>query len=280
MKNIVVLYHGECWDGFGGAYAAWKKFGNKADYFGLKHGEELPRGLKNKEIYLIDFSFKEPLMKKIVRENKRVIALDHHVSAEKTTKMAHEHVYALNHSGAVIAWNYFHPKKCVPTLLRHIEDIDLWKLKLPQTRELMSFMELAEYDFKIWDKIVRDLENPKRKKNYVAKGALLQFYEKKLVDRLVQKAALVKFAGYKTLSVNSPILQSEIGAALVKLKPPIGIVWSEKEGGVRVSLRSDGKADVSKIAAKYGGGGHKAAAGFSVESLKNVPWEAIRNPKF
>jgi len=190
--------------------------------------------------------------------------------------MAHEYVYALDHSGAAIAWKYFHPKKKLPELLRHIEDIDLWKFKLPDTRELLSFLQLADYDFKIWDKIARDIQNPKRKKGYLAKGGLILFYERKLVDRLVLKATPVKFAGYKTLAVNSPILQSEIGNALTKKMPPIGIVWSEKEGGIRVSLRSNGKADVSKIAVKYGGGGHKAAAGFSFPAGGKFPWTHIK----
>lgn len=276
MKKIIVIYHGECWDGFGGAYAAWKKFGNEAEYFGMKHNDPLPKGLRGKEVYIVDFSFNEPIMKKILKENKKVFALDHHISAEKTTKMAHEYVYALNHSGAVLAWSHFFPKRKVPALLQHIEDTDIWKFTVPNTREIMSFMELADYDFKIWDKIARDLENPKKKKEYIAKGALLLFYAKKIIDRLVLKAAPVKFAGYKTLAVNSPILQSEIGHALTKKLPPIGIVWSEKEGGIRVSLRSNGKVDVSKIAVKYGGGGHKAAAGFSLPVDKKFPWKRLK----
>ena len=30
LKNIVVIYHADCRDGFGAAYAAWKKFGDRA----------------------------------------------------------------------------------------------------------------------------------------------------------------------------------------------------------------------------------------------------------
>ena len=32
LKSIVVIYHGRCRDGFAAAYAAWKKFGDKASY--------------------------------------------------------------------------------------------------------------------------------------------------------------------------------------------------------------------------------------------------------
>jgi phosphoesterase RecJ-like protein len=33
-----------------------------------------------------------------------------------------------------------------------------------------------------------------------------------------------------------------------------------------VSLRSDGSVDVARISARYGGGGHASAAGFSIET--------------
>ncbi len=278
MKKFVVLFHGECWDGFGGGYAAWKKFGNKAEYYPLKHGGDLPKDLKGRQIYLIDFSFQESAMKKLVEDN-YVVALDHHVSAEKTVKMADEWVYALKNSGAVIAWNYFHPHKPVPKLLRHIQDVDLWNWKLPRTAELMAYMGLVEYDFKIWDKIARDWENPKKLKFYIDRGQYILKYENQMVGRLLEAAEVAKFENYKTLVVNSPVLHSEVGNRLTEMLPPIAIVWSEKNGIRRVSLRSNGKVDVAKLAEKYGGGGHKAAAGFSVSLKKPVPWKIIK-PSF
>ena len=277
MKKIVVLFHGECWDGFGGGYAAWKAFGNKAEYYSLKHGGDLPKGLKGRQIYLIDFSFKESVMQKLVKDN-YVVALDHHISAEKTTKMADEWVYELHHSGAQIAWKYFHPKEPVPQLIRHIEDVDIWKWSLPHTAELMAYMGLVAYDFKTWDKIAKDWQNPKKQRNYIEHGKYLLKYEKQMVARLLENAEVVKFEGHKTLIVNSPVLHSEVGNKLTKKLPPIAIVWSEKNGINRVSLRSNGKADVAKIAEKYGGGGHKSAAGFALP-IGPKPWKIIK-PSF
>ena len=66
--------------------------------------------------------------------------------------------------------------------------------------------------------------------------------------------------------VNSPFYVSEIGHSIVKHGMPVAIIWSRREGKVVVSLRSDGMAvDVAKLAERYGGGGHPAAAGFSVK---------------
>ncbi|MCX7843557.1 MAG: bifunctional oligoribonuclease/PAP phosphatase NrnA [Clostridia bacterium] len=52
------------------------------------------------------------------------------------------------------------------------------------------------------------------------------------------------------------------------------LLRSKDSGEVKINLRSNGHADVSKIAAKHGGGGHKKAAGFTVsgdaEDLKKM----------
>ncbi|MBT9170436.1 MAG: Bifunctional oligoribonuclease and PAP phosphatase NrnA [Actinobacteria bacterium] len=42
----------------------------------------------------------------------------------------------------------------------------------------------------------------------------------------------------------------------------VAAVFKEYEKGYRVSLRSTGDQDVSKIALSFGGGGHPMAAGF------------------
>jgi uncharacterized protein len=57
LKDIVVVYHAECTDGFGAAYAAWKKFGDTASYIPLKTQVEITIDFTNKEVYVVDYSF-------------------------------------------------------------------------------------------------------------------------------------------------------------------------------------------------------------------------------
>ncbi len=45
----------------------------------------------------------------------------------------------------------------------------------------------------------------------------------------------------------------------------VGIYIRSRGNGFKVSLRSNGKVDVSKIAAEFGGGGHERASGFSLD---------------
>lgn len=281
MRSIVVLYHGDCRDGFSGAWVAWKKFGEKADYFGLKYGADnkvdLPKGLKNKTIYLIDFGLKGGnQMEQLVKNNKKVIVLDHHHDAEKYAKMAHSYVLDNNRSGATITWSYFYPKKLVPVLLKYVEDLDIWRHRLPHTFEASAYVDLFDFDFLVWNKLVQDFEGLKTRSKTFEKGAtLLEYENKKLQDLVKKNAELVEFENYKVLAVNSPNWVSKIGNLLCKKRPPLGIVWSKKGNLISVSLRSEkGKFDVSKIARKFGGGGHKAAAGFSIKSFKDLPWKS------
>ena len=114
MKSIVILYHKNCFDGFGAAYAAWKKFKNKADYIGVEHQAPPPKNLKNKEVYMVDFSYPLEQMKQISKQAILTV-IDHHISAEASAKCGQNYLYDLNHSGAVLSWQYFHAKKSIST---------------------------------------------------------------------------------------------------------------------------------------------------------------------
>lgn len=53
----------------------------------------------------------------------------------------------------------------------------------------------------------------------------------------------------------------------------VGILFNERENGtIKVSMRSKGDVDLSRIALEFGGGGHKNAAGFELkkEEAKNI----------
>ncbi len=277
MKNIVIIYHGNCQDGFGGAWAAWKKFGDKAEYLPVKPGAMPEAVIENKEVYFIDTTPKIEEIKKLIDKNKRVTVIDHHITGEEAAKLTVEPSFAIKNSGCVLAWKYFHPQKPVPKLLEYLEDNDLWRFKIPKSKEVFSFMCSVEFTFKIRSSIAAILEKPKGRREIIEKGAALLKYEQKLVNEITTKdAEQAEFKGYKILIINSPFFQSNIGHVLSKIQPPMGLIWHETDGKIKVSLRSDGTVDVSKIAAQFGGGGHKAAAGFSFSADDPKPWKLIR----
>ncbi|MEK7138584.1 MAG: DHHA1 domain-containing protein [Patescibacteria group bacterium] len=274
-KDIVVLYHNDCTDGFGAAWAAWKKFGSKADYIGIEPGTKPIDGLKNKEVYMVDLIYPSQYLGKLIKDNKKVIAIDHHVSNQEAFSLVSDGIFDLDYSGAVLSWNYFHPGKTVPKFFKYIEDMDLWRFKLTKTKEFISYIDMINFDFLEWDKIYKGTETASKLKEYIKIGSLLLKYQDKIIERIISNhAQLVNFCGHKVYAVNSPVFNSQIGNELCKKLPPVGIVWVQYGGGgVGVSLRSDGTVDVSKLAARFGGGGHKKAAGFHLKDCNNLPWK-------
>ncbi|MBI3046549.1 MAG: hypothetical protein HYY86_03390 [Candidatus Harrisonbacteria bacterium] len=277
MKKIIILYHANCSDGFGGAWAAWKKFGNQAEYIPVYHQVPPPEGLKNKKLYLIDFTYPPKPLKKIIKNNKRVTAIDHHVTREKEVKLTENYSYAVKNSGSVLAWKYFHPDKPIPKILKFVEDMDLWRFKVAHTKEIFAYLNLFDFDFRLWNKLAAEIENPAKRKAAIEKGKIVLRYEDKLVNKLVENnAELVEFESYKTYAVNAAFLDSQIGNRISeKILPPIGIIWKRTKGQISVSLRSDGTVDVAKLAEKYGGGGHKAASGFKIPADHKLPWRYL-----
>lgn len=268
-KKILVLYHADCADGFGAAYAAWKKFGQEAEYLPVLYKTD-PPPVSDKKVYILDFSYPEEVFEKISREADGLVVIEHHITSEGKLNSANEAVFDTKHSASFLAWKYFHPDKEVPLLLKYIEDKDLWKFILPESREVTRWITTLPIDFEVWDKAVNDFENESLRSNFVKEGKNILEQVTRVINDLISRAKTVNFEGYKSLIIETAVFHSEVGNALVNKMPPIGIVWSEKNGRISVSLRSDGTVDVSKLAQKYGGGGHKAAAGFVLNSRKDL----------
>lgn len=280
-KEILVLYHGGCNDGFGGAWAAWKKFGDKAEYIAMHRNDsfKMPIG---KEIYFIDYLFPEEIIREYIAKNKRVTAIDHHVTMKAAAALTQNPSFSLKNSGSVLAWKYFHPGKSVPLLLRYIEDRDLWKFKLPKSKEILAgtnFSEENTYTFKGFDRLVKDFEKPEFRKKCIEDGKIVKSVFNGINRSIEAFAEEVTLDGQRCYAVNSPhMFASEVGnmLAIKSKKIGIAIVWHFIDGAIRVSLRSRKNYDVSKIAEKFGGGGHKNAAGFIVRDIKDIPWKAVK----
>ena len=275
MSKILVFYHKNCYDGFGAALCFWKKFKDKAEYIALEYNKPFPKKLKelkDKKVYFLDFSYDEKLMKKIASSAKELIIIDHHLSTKPFINKFN-HLFSLNHSGVVLSWKYLYPKKPIPKLLLFIEDNDLWRFKYKLSKKIIAALSLYDFEFKVYDKLLKEVEDKAKRKKYLKEGEIILSFQEKIIKRLLKSAQNVNFENHKVLAVNSPVFHSEIGNEIVKQGYSFGIIYSFKEGFVRVSLRSKKNVDISKIAEKYGGGGHKNAAGFCLNIKPNSPWK-------
>ena len=277
LKDIVVIYHDQCRDGFGAAYAAWKKFGDTASYIPRKTQDPVPDGLTDKELYIVDYSFSLEDLSQLREVNRSVVVIDHHKTAEEAVRSFPENVFDLEHSGAVLTWQYFFPDIEVPKLLLYIEDGDLWKMKMDHYREFSAALGEYNQDFETWDQLVKNLEDRDHFSKFISIGGTIAGFEDKLVKNLMRFKERAIFEGHEVYVINaSRIYRSILGNHLAALnesegKPAMGITYYRYDGMVHCSLRSNGDFDVRVIAEKYGGGGHKNAASLRVASWSELP---------
>jgi len=162
-----------------------------------------------------------------------------------------------------------------------VEDMDIGRFTYPNRDEFYAYFDLFDFDFHVWDKLVRGFQFNNTRKQMLKSGLLLVRYLNKVLDaHIANGVPLVRFEGHDVLADNAMgTFRSEIGNKLARIQPPFAIVWWQNDdGSVKVSMRGsrNGIVDLSKIAKKYGGGGHKGAASFRLKSLKDIPWKSIK----
>lgn len=266
----LVIYHANCTDGFGAAYAAWKLLGDRASYFAAKYGEA-PPDVKDKCVVVLDFSYDNATTKRMIADAKSFLVIDHHKSAMVELHDVSCTHFDMNHSGAMLSWKFFHPGKDAPRMIKHIEDRDLWKWEIPYSKEFAAAFDMVPFDFEEFDKYLDDSAVDDAQE----RGAYILAYSKTVISKIAKNAHARKLNGKDVLVVNSPHWMSEIGNAL-STRCDFAVIWyyDHSTRQVKVSLRAHhDDADVSEVAKKYGGGGHRKAAGFALPPDVNI--EAI-----
>ena len=268
-KNILVLYHADCMDGYAAAWAAWKVFSNQALYQAVRHHTPLPHFTDGMEIYIVDFCYPIDELVSAAQRASKIVVLDHHISAQKDFEAYQKNSvipdnleikFVQNHSGCMIVWQYFQGNIEPPMLLQHIEDHDLWRHLLPKTEAICKALYLRlPVHFSAFEKI--------KLPALQQEGALLVKQQQLNVSRLLKARHNVRLNNIKGLAVNAPgMFSSDLGHELANKSGSFGLTYfyHGKRKCYECGLRSIGDFDVSELARMYGGGGHKNAAGFSV----------------
>lgn len=266
----LIIYHGRrCPDGFGAALAAWRFYGDKAQYLGLDHGDvagidDLPP-VASRAVYILDFSFSAEILSAIDASAAKLVMLDHHKSAaEKLTGFACRcgvvH-FDMSKSGARLAWEFFHPQEPVPALIQYVEDRDIWKWEFAESAGFLSALDMEPQDFARWHEIARF--SPEQLAQFTARGAAMDEKFRKMAADIAEGAQPVVFNGITGLMVNAPgMFHSLVGDMLSAKSGTFALMWSANEKGVKAGLRSQRNFDCIPLAESMGGGGHAQACGF------------------
>lgn len=272
-ERPLVLYHANCNDGFCAAWAAWRKFGSDADYLPVQYGQE-PPDVTGRLVFILDFSYKRPVLLKMASKAAGIVVLDHHKTAMTDLVGGYELSdgprllangltvrFDMNKSGGRLAWENFHPNQPPPWLVDYTEDRDLWRWKLEESREVNACLASWPRTFEEWDKLAFDTTAVA---HFAEQGSAILRYQSQLIDSICVSASEIDLDGYRILAANTSCLFSEVAGKLAVGRPFGAAYFFRNDGKLQWSLRSsDDGIDVSEIAKKHGGGGHVRAAGFT-----------------
>lgn len=274
MKPLVI-YHGNCADGFSAAWCFWRKFKDDADYHAGVYQQD-PPDVTGRDVYLVDFSYKRPVVEGMLTKAKSVTLIDHHKSAIEDLRplFAQDswtgepkqlaHFTDIDRSGSTLAWDYLFPGEDRPLLLGHVEDRDLWRFKLPGTREIQAFVFSHNYTFEMWDTLM-SADQVELLKMTAAGAAIERKHHKDIAELVGVCKRRMVIAGHDVPVASLPYtMGSDAGHLMAKGEKFSACYWDTADGRVFGLRSEEGGFDVSEIAKQYGGGGHVRAAGFKV----------------
>lgn len=276
-KKPILIYHANCPDGFGAAYAFWKKYSDDIEYAPISYDSGSLGGLRaedlvGRKIWMADVSFSREETIEVQKNAEEFLLLDHHITAKDSLSDLDYCKFDIEHSGAVMAWNYCFPGKNIPKLLSYIEDRDLWKLELPDSKEILSAIDAVERTFPNWERLRAELDSKSGYEKLCKSGSTILEYNSNLIKRIKEGAYYGVIKGYTVPMINIPFFRTEIVTDLA-IGNDFAAGYHYDGNKFIVSLRSDSEGrgvDVSKIAQSFGGGGHKHAAGFVIDTLNGL----------
>ncbi|WP_323775990.1 phosphohydrolase [Leisingera sp.] len=305
MRRTVCIYHASCADGFTAAWAVRSALGADVEFYAGTYGAP-PPDVTGADVVLVDFSYKRPVLERMAADARSVLVLDHHKTAQEDlagfplpeceslgseTWTAHlaavnagtagrnigvpSVIFDMERSGAQLAWDFFHPGETRPVLVDYVADRDLWRFDLVFSREIAAWLFSHEYDFGLWHTCASMLDDARLFKSAVERGAAIERKHHKDIAELIRICQRPMVIGNCTVPVaNLPRTMASDAAHLMAQEEVFAACYFDRADGLRVfSLRSArGGMDVSEIAAQYGGGGHKHAAGFQMP----IGWEGDR----
>lgn len=290
--STLIIYHGGCPDGFGSAYmfGQWLDQTTRHEKLAAQHSDE-PPDVTDRDVVMLDFVYDDPQkVWNITQQAKSLLILDHHQTAwgvlDGLAEISlHDNIAdglgsygdglrtaVVNRDGTrsgvglVADWiSAMDPSATIPWWARYVQDRDLWKFELPLTRPVMAGITARPYTVEAWDDITFNMGN------VIQGGQAIEQFRETLIDDAVQRAWVIDADWGEMLVTSCPYtIGSDAAGRLAALSA--GNVGAylvfDRQPGVKVGLRStDDGPDVAELAAKWGGGGHRHAAGFRTSAI-------------
>jgi len=277
---MLCIYHLADHDGKGSAAIVKKKF-KKVEFLGLNHDMNVPMEdiERHEDIVVCDISLPMNIMFDL-NERKNLIWIDHHVSMieeyEKCIKAGAKEIKGIRQNGVaaiMLTWQYFFPEKDVPEGVKLLAKNDLFDLRDSRVRpfeyafQAMGVNKPSDGNWKDLFEGKIDIDE------MVKKGNAILAYIKNRNHRLCKAMSFEsEYMGYKCICANMPQGYSEFYDGVKNIKEydfMCNFFMNGKNAWNLSFYTAKEDVDVAKIAATFGGGGHKKAAGAS--GLKKLP---------
>jgi oligoribonuclease NrnB/cAMP/cGMP phosphodiesterase (DHH superfamily) len=289
--SIKVFYHSKDLDGWASGAIVKHKF-PEAEMFPINYGDTFPWSeIKPDDvIYMVDFSLSIEDMDRLNNHLQQNLAwIDHHIGIIReyeNTPMRYLPILGERNSSVAaceLTWEYCFGGR-IPIFIKLLSLYDTWN---HNDKEFdWDFIEAFQYGFKagskdpkddmsFWNMWFRFKDREDLAHEVMFDGKLIQFYiEDRFETTLKDRSYKIDWEGYKCLVVNSdPYIANFMTRSKEFEGCDIAINYANIRGeSWEVSLRTlRNDIDLSVLAKKYRGGGHRASAGFGWESPM-LPW--------
>jgi oligoribonuclease NrnB/cAMP/cGMP phosphodiesterase (DHH superfamily) len=276
------IFHSHCADGFGAAWVVRRALTTDVEFHPASYGQE-PPDVTGRDVIMVDFSYKRPVIDAMARVAQSIFILDHHKTAAEDLSGFEKPqvpdyyrdagspgsiraIFDMDRSGAGITWDFFFPDEHRLPLIDRLEDRDLWRFAFSDTRAVQANVFSYPYDFEVWDRLMTTPLPSLR-----AEGeAIERKHHKDIAELVGATRRTMTIGGHRVPVANLPYTLTSDAGHLMAQGEPFAACYLDTPNGRTFSLRStDAGIDVSEIAKAYGGGGHRNAAGFKMQ----LGWE-------
>jgi oligoribonuclease NrnB/cAMP/cGMP phosphodiesterase (DHH superfamily) len=284
------FYHSDA-DGVCSGFWVWSSYvvNNTEDYIKSDYGKPFPFDIikPGEEVWLVDYSIEPSDMRILLGLTSNVTWIDHHKTAidkyhgfefdipglrvDGIAGCMLTYCYTKHMEqpdGSVVPFNEELMTKEAPLFTKLIADYDVWKFKYGEDTKLFQIAFTAhnlEPWSSEWNKFFGEEESSGYECTLIAAGKEMMQYRDGWAKSVMEIGFESEFEGHSCYAVNLPRCNSQYFDSLEKEYDMLTPFYWNGEQWI-VSLYST-KIDVSEIAVKYGGGGHKGAAGFQCAEL-------------
>lgn len=231
--------------------------------------------------FFVDYSFTKDtcdVLFKLLKKKCDITWIDHHKSS---LELINEYPVLKNikgirdkrYSGAALTYMFFTGKPFteIPNFVKYVSDYDTWTFDLKDSLFFFYGLQTQEYGAlsDIWDILLKEYKGKENTvlNSIIKEGEIIDKYVTFTNRELFRDIAFQsKFEDVPCWVINQNKGSLVFGDNFKDYPLAITFVFNGKE--YVYSLYSNNKdIDCSKIAEKYGGGGHKGAAGFRSKKL-------------